>query len=280
MINYGWMATLRKLDAYGVYLITINLEYLRLASNIKFTVIGATPDQADNYILGEIKKLIEAFKTYSLFPIEVSNLERIHDKLKRKYSVQLGKSIDNTDADELKQLVYAVNNSWNGLLNKRNFIDGRPSDGVFDYEKVYNEGLSAFFIDKGMTQRIPREVTADLYEALKCLAFDLATPSVMVSLRACEGMLRYSHKIIFGKETEDRWFDVADRIFDHYKTASINITLLKKYDSAIRLVRNSAEHPGIMFVIREAEKTFDDGVQFVTELFKLLLIDPSTSTKV
>lgn len=260
-----------KMDAKGVSEITKALEYLRIAASQKWTVIGDTSTTKNTYILGSMLTLNNQLRYYNILVIELVKLEMLYNAFNIKYLSKSGQRIEQEDAQELEKLIATTENAWMNLIIKRNFVDSRPNENtVFDYDALYREGISALFLDKSIISHLPHGVVFDLNQSLKCMINDLATPSVMEALRGCEGMLRQVYKITFGKEIQERWFDVADEIFSYYDTLGINVTVLRKYDAALRLTRNSAEHPGTIFVIREAEKTLDDTVQFIYELDKLL----------
>lgn len=145
------------------------------------------------------------------------------------------------------------------------------TEGILNYKRL--QGGAEKFFKKETWECLSITAKSDLDDAAKCLLCELPTPSVMISLRAVEDVLRqyYGHKT---KQHPERkgWKDILNELL------SINAAGNHKYDVNKKLMglldyireneRNVAEHPDKRFGQEEAEGIFSEVIKTITEISK------------
>ena len=116
---------------------------------------------------------------------------------------------------------------------------------------------------------IPIISLSDVDEAIRCLSYGAPTASVMMGLRAVEGMVRELHSRITGKESTKAWAQLIDEVEEDLKSRGEQPLLLLGYLDYIRDVRNKADHPDKVFTVREAEQIFMHVIYAIQEILKV-----------
>jgi hypothetical protein len=104
---------------------------------------------------------------------------------------------------------------------------------------------------------------------LKLFSYGAPTASVMIGLRAVEGMVRELHQTITGKKSTKAWANLIDEVEKDLKNKGKQPPLLLGYLKYIKDVRNKADHPDKVFTQREAEQIFMHVVYTIQEIQKL-----------
>jgi hypothetical protein len=148
------------------------------------------------------------------------------------------------------------------LLDDRPFAEVVPKGGIFDYPLLRREGLRVLVNDPAPLLAGPAAVLQDLNGALKALAFDIPTGAAMIALRGTEGIVRHTYERIFAAPSAAKdWFDLAKEITDDQRKKGADPGKVEGYLTYLKKVRNSAQHPGREFSIREAEDALTDAAR-------------------
>lgn len=112
--------------------------------------------------------------------------------------------------------------------------------------------------------KCPQIVVEDLNDGIKCLLMGLWTPSVMICLRAVEGVLRDFFKSQTGNEPVLmngyflNWSKMLTELKDKWASTELMVNL-----EFLKDIRNEAEHPGKRFDQRVAEKALDKAIEAI-----------------
>ena len=142
------------------------------------------------------------------------------------------------------------------------------TSGILNYPELLENGISNLFSKKQVVKKLPRIIKNDLNEAIRTLACNAPTASVMVSLRAVEAALRELCKKLTGKECRSGWKNTLDKVERELKKRNLESKNLEGYLDHFRIVRNEADHPERVFNKNEAEKILVNSVYAIEEIYK------------
>ncbi len=162
---------------------------------------------------------------------------------------------------------------------ERNFSETRPTTGLLNYGKLLTEGVIGLFRDEKIARMIPQIVVQDLNDAIRCLAYGVPTPSVMIALRAMEGMLRHAHQRLSKMDllepsSQLSWGSLLEQVSKGLARTGIAMLELEGYLTYVRTIRNEAAHPERRFSVKEAEDMLIHVQYAMSELQKLLDLIP------
>ncbi|MGB3479870.1 MAG: hypothetical protein WBB67_12005 [bacterium] len=134
------------------------------------------------------------------------------------------------------------------------------------------KGAQKFFQTEIWARLMPT-AQEDLHDAAKSLLCGLATPSVMISLRAVEGVLRQYYLYKTKKDAgRKNWKAILDELLiengEGNPKYSVNKTLLGLLDYIRENERNVAEHPDKRFKQDEAEGIFSEVIKTISEIYR------------
>lgn len=262
-----------SLDAIGVFEISRQLTYL-LGLGVGSQVVyedGAVEQGNSGYALWALKVLRGHLTKHDLCAVHHENLADIERDFETTYVSGTARRLTATDFERLKRLSDDLSFTLVRELAKRDFAETRPPKGILDYERLRSEGVSALIRDKDIANRLPTVVAADLADAINCVATGIATPGVMVALRATEGMLRFAYEKIVGPlKGSLNWHEVSQGLFEKLESSGLKSAQLEGYVEYFRDMRNKAEHPERRFNFIEGEDFLMHVQYLIKELFRLI----------
>jgi hypothetical protein len=230
------MSQIRELTATAVTEIALCLGYLGNCKKGEPVVDedGSVKKGDRGFVLHALNVLVEALERFDVLTDEIPYLKSLASDLRKKYVKGSKRKLDSEDAEEIEGIAVELQAKFRETMVRRDFREIRPSSGRFDYSKLLKSGIHGFF-STDVIEKLPRRVVEDLEDALKSLAYDLPTPSVMISLRATEGILRSSYQEITGHPSGERnWNDISEALFEALKKMNVNNAGMEGYLSHIR----------------------------------------------
>lgn len=260
---------MKLLTAKTVYILAQLIESLRRVKNYDFVVHedGSQEKYGEKLILASMRDLASELQAYELVRKDADALSALTKDFQYKYGREK-RNIDDADAKRLVLIVERVEAALREEITKRNFTEIRPIEGALDYNRLLSEGLASFL--GGAVWQLPKPVKQDLDEAIKCLSYGAPTASVMIGLRAVEGMLRQVHTKLTGSESKKMmWKQLLEGIQQDLKNKGIEDSPLFGYLDYVRGVRNEADHPDRTFSQLDAEQLFMHAIHIIREVEKL-----------
>lgn len=272
---------LLPLSALGVYEMSRRIEFLRLSKPGDPLVYqdGSVEKDGRGFILGNLIAVADLLTHYGLAKSETSSLTRLISRfqdLVKHYMTTLQAN----DLPDLAQAIARVEALVQSSVRERNFIETRPTTGLLDYSKLLASGAKGLFRDEKIVNELPSMVRDDLEDAVRCLAYNIPTASVMIALRATEGMLRHAQTILFRTKTleapqsSSSWAKLQEDVSAGLARTGVAMLELEGYLNFMRTIRNQAEHPDKRFNIKEAEDVLIHAQYAISEVEKLLELVP------
>lgn len=227
---------------------------------------GSVEKDWAGYCLFHMKGLEQGLQRHGLAEIEHHRLTTLIRNFEAKYAKPEPPTLDEADRRRLRTLIERIEAVVTEDLTRRNFAELTPLEGVLDYRRLLSQGAKGLLAEGG--KEPPLIVTHDLDEAIKCLSYGAATASVMIGLRAVEGMVRELHHSVTGKKSTETWAELLDEVDEDLKNKGEQPPLLLGYLDYIRKVRNEADHPDKVFTVREAEQIFMQVIYTTQEIQK------------
>lgn len=169
-------------------------------------------------------------------------------------------------AEDAEKIQQTMSGMWehfvNDLLRERKLI--LEIDNTTINPKKLRRGVGAFF-DKGDIEKIPDGIQWDLRDGMTNMLLGLWTPSVMLNLRAIEGVLRKFYKKKTGKNAVPRIgkFMNWGKILKDLRGKKIKRELMVDL-GYLNSKRNEAQHPDRRFSQPEAETIFNRTLYVIT----------------
>lgn len=199
--------------------------------------------------IGWFTNLIEKFKNFYCNPNNPIQLTESHSKI----LLECISRLESVLTKELENKIYLE-------------VD---TSGILNYPELLENGISNLFSKKQVVKKLPRIIKNDLNEAIRTLACNAPTASVMVSLRAVEAALRELCKKLTGKECRSGWKNTLDKVERELKKRNLESKNLEGYLDHFRIVRNEADHPERVFNKNEAEKILVNSVYAIEEIYNI-----------
>jgi len=259
---------MKPLTAEVVYTLAQCIEYLRRAKNYDPAVFedGSLDKYGQKLILSSMRDLVRELQAHELLRQDCDALSALQRDFQYKYGREKP-NIEDADVKKLALVVERIEASLKQEISRRNFAELTPVDGMLNYNKLLSEGLRNLL---GETARkLPKIVSQDLEEAIKCLSYGAPTASVMIGLRAVEGMLKQVHTNLSGDESKKMWKQLLEGIQQDLKAKGIEESPLFGYLDYVRGVRNQADHPDRTFTLLEAEQLFMHAIHIIMEVEKM-----------
>lgn len=226
-----------------------NLQYLRLAENMKANVKG------NHYIIELLEETRDFLIDWNLSTKSQVNIENLITNLSEKYIE--GEQIKSEDAKKINENIHLWNDRISNDLAEKKVIQVF-SEGTLNPQKLLDGGNS-FFPDN-VWNTLSDISKSDLNDACNCLLTKSWTPAVMISLRAAEDSIRNYYKTKTKKSNmKIGWKKMLDELS---LSKDINLTFLG-YLNYIREIRNAAEHPDEIFDQMEAERVFHQVINMI-----------------
>jgi len=260
---------MKPLTSEVVYRLAQLTEYLRHVKGYDAIVFqdGSYEKFGQKLIVWSMRDLVSQLQLHSLVKQDCEALSALCKDFQNKYGI--GKTnIEDEDAKKLTLIIERIEASLKQEISRRNFTELTPVDGMLNYNKLLPEGLSSLLASESLF-RIHLTVLSDLEEAIKCLSYGAPTASVMIGLRAVEGILRQVHTNLTGKESKKMWKQLIEDIQADLKDKGVDESPLFGYLDYVRGVRNQADHPGRNFTQLEAEQLFMHAIHIITEVDRL-----------
>lgn len=260
---------IRPLTGVTVFYLGGHIVYLSRSGTGDRVVYDDGSIEKDNsgFILFVLKRLDVILHRYGLAEIEQSQLTTLIRDFEAKYAKPEPPPLDEVDHRQLRTLIERIEAVVTEALSRRSFAELTPLEGILDYKKLLSEGVGGL-LGEGFKET-PLLVLGDIEEAIKCLSYGAPTASVMMGLRAVEGMVRELHYVITGKKSKKGWAQLIDEVEEDLKSKGEQPPLLLGYLDYMRDVRNKADHPDKVFTVREAEQIFMNAIYTVQEILKL-----------
>ena len=257
------------LTATEVFYLGGQIEYLMRVETADPVVYddGSIEKDLLGYCLFHMKRLEERLRRYRLAETQCDRLTILIRAFEAKYAKPEPPKLDSEDRTRLRRQIEKIEAVVTDTLTRRNFAELTPLEGVLDYKKLLSEGAKGFLTEGD--KEPPSVVIHDVDEAIKCLSYGAPTASVMIDLRAVEGMVKELHRTITGKKSAKPWAQLLDEVEKDIKSKGEQPPLLLGYLDYIRDVRNKADHPDKVFTLREAEQIFMHVIYTIQEIQKL-----------
>jgi hypothetical protein len=259
----------QRLTAEIVFYLGKDIEYLTRAHEGDLVVYddGTIEKGEFGLILASLKWLEGRLQRYGLARTEHVRVTKLIQEFEGKYAKPNAPGLSELDRAELRKTMEVIEAVVTQELLERNFAELTPLEGILDYRKLLSEGTKGLLIKSG--KEPPTIVIHDLEETIKCLSYGAPTASVMIGLRAVEGMVRELHQIITGKKSNKAWANLIDAVEKDLENKGEQPPLLLGYLNYIRDVRNKADHPDKVFTLREAEQIFMHVIHTIQEIQKI-----------
>lgn len=244
------------MDLGTAYYIGNNLQYIKQAPLFGAYVNG------DNYILDNLKRLLNNLKEHNLSPTTQYEIGSIIKKFEESY--QENELLNEDDKLEITEKVKLWHDRIRHELYERIIIEVF-TDGTLNFKKLLDGGES--FFPEGVWNSLSEISKSDLNDTCNCLLTKSWTPAVMISLRASEDSIRYFYEFKTGNDSKRKgWKSILGELSN---LQDINKTLLG-YFNYIREIRNTAEHPDEIFDQMEAERVFHQVIYMITVIHQEL----------
>jgi hypothetical protein len=266
----------KPLTALAIAQLVRDITYLRYASLVGTRVVlddGSIEKGGGGYLMRSLVSLTRGLETHGLCKSELPELKSQVAAFENKYVKGGHRKLDEADKKELTREMDRVEALFQETIRDRNFSETTPTTGLLDYRKLLADGLMGLFRDEKVVEALSPTVADDMSDAVRCLAFNIPTPSVMIALRATEGMLREIYAL-FTKKPPESWSKTSELLFSKLKEMQIDTAGIEGYLSHIRTIRNSAEHPEKRFNLKEAEDLLINSQYAIVELLKLRPLAP------
>ena len=151
------------------------------------------------------------------------------------------------------------------LLNRKLLVENQ---NLVVNPKKLHEGVKGFFTDKQIA-KIPDSVKRDLQDGMMALLIGMWTPSVMINLRAVEGVLREYYEKITGENpvVPNGYFLNWGNIIQELSTQSVTEELMVNLNY-LKERRNEAQHPGKRFNQTVAESTLLKAIETINAMLQ------------
>jgi len=265
-------ATPRPLTALSIASLAHDIAFLKYGSRVGDWVVfddGSIEKEGSHRILSTLQDLTKKLVTFGLCRNEISHLQELCTAFETKYSKGYYRKLDEPDHTSLLDAINRIEALMEETLRERDFSETMPIVGLLNYKRILAQGPGALFGDAETLEALPKIVIMDITDAIRCVAYGIPTPSVMISLRATEGMLREVYATFFKKQTDSPWSEISDELFKKLKDGGVETAGIEGYLSHIRNVRNSAQHPDKRFSPTEAEDLLINSKYAIVELLKL-----------
>lgn len=259
---------MKPLTAEVVYTLAQCIEYLRRVKNYDPAVFedGSQDKYGQKLILSSMRDLVRELQAHELLGQDCDALSALQRDFQYKYGREKP-NIEDADAKKLALVVERIEASLKQEISRRNFTEITPVGGMLNYNKLLAEGIRSFLGDT--TWKLSDIVRQDLDEAIKCLSYGAPTASVMIGLRAVEGMLKQVYTSLTGDESKKMWKQLLEGIQEDLKNKGIEESPLFGYLDYVRGVRNQADHPDRTFTQLDAEQLFIHAIHIIQEVEKL-----------
>ena len=207
-----------------------------------------------------------------LLKIHDKTFERFLNELKERFNAyKEGEIIKAPDQEYIKERMLGM---WDNFVNDN--LAGRillveREDLTFDLKKLHS-GVDGFFQPEEI-KKMSNVVKNDLKDGMKNLIVGMWTPSVMIVLRAVEGILRKFYVKLTGKNfaTDNgnflNWGPIVQDL-EKFKPP-IDSELLNDLEY-LKNRRNEAQHPEKRFTKDEAESSFFKAKDAIRSMIKSL----------
>lgn len=259
---------MRPLTAITIYSISQLMERLRLVKSYDLVIFedGQQEKYNQKLIIASMRELASELQSQELATADARALAALTNDFQNKYIKPKG-NIEEPDARRLVTLVERLEAAVKQEIVRRNFSEIILAEGALDYNGLLTEGLVRFL--GGAAWQLPALVKKDLDEAIRCLSYGAPTASVMIGLRAVEGMLRQVHSKLTGDDSKRTWKPLLDGIQEELKEKGVADSPLFGYLDYVRGVRNQADHPDRTFSQPDAEQLFMHAIHIIREVEKL-----------
>lgn len=125
------------------------------------------------------------------------------------------------------------------------------------------------FITSEIWEKMSEIEKSDISDAAKCLLMGTATPSVMVALRGAEASLRtyYSRKTGINP-SEKTWRQLTKELKEKAGNLGLKDAFIGYLDYIGDTKRNFAQHPNMIYSLREAVMIFMQVLTFVEDIYR------------
>lgn len=242
----------------------LGVLYERLEYGSKGRMVGSKYDEDKTTVLYLINEI--------LYYLSVLN---IHDKSLEDYLFEtslkledyspIDSQIKDEDYEEIKTKLKGMWDHFADDLLKEKELILEVEDPLFNLKRLH-EGITSFFDTKSM-KKIPKGVVQDMEDAIKTILTGLWTPSVMITLRGVEGVLRNYYNKITGKNPIQtngyflNWNDILKELKQKGVKGEIMVNL-----EFLKERRNEAEHPDKRFDQYYAERTFLRAIDAINDM--------------
>ncbi len=259
---------MKQLTAVAVFTLIQHTERLRNIRPYDSVLFegGSYEQYGQKSIMSSMRELVNQLQTHGLAWQETDALSSLIRDWQSKYTTK-NLNVDDADTRKLLLIVERIEVVLRDEIARRNFIELTPVEGMLNYNKLLSEGLTNLLGDT--TWKLPVIVRQDLNEAIKCLSYGAPTASVMIGLRAVEGMLKQVHSKLTGTESKKQWKQLLDGIKNDLSAKGIGESPIFGYLDYVRQVRNEADHPDRTFTQLEAEQLFVHAIHIIKEIDKL-----------
>lgn len=222
-------------------------------------LMQVTVEDTAQGVCGPLERLYYDLTSANLARIEHEPLYKLYSEMKKRYD-----SLSSMDVDNVRMAANRVDAVLRGELNTtRAFAEMTPTQGTLDYARLCSQGVNVLFGDYGIFYKLPEMTRKDLEEAARCLSYQCPTASVMIGLRAVEGMLRRMYRVLAGEERVDPWKTLGDELVELAEKRNLSVGKLFSYLDWIRTIRNQAGHPDRRFTVLEAEQLLMDAARSI-----------------
>ncbi len=259
---------MNPLTSEAVYSLAQLTEYLRHIKSYDPVVFedGSQEKYGQKLILSSLNELVRHLQNYDLARQDCQALSAVQRDIQSKYS-KAKANIEEPDARKVTLIVERIEASIKQEIQRRNFAELTPVEGMLNYNRLLTEGVRSLLGDT--TWKLDKIVSNDLNEAIKCLSYGAPTASVMIGLRAVEGMLKQVHTNLTGDQSRKMWKQLLEGIQEDLKAKGIEDSPLFGYLDYIRGMRNQADHPDRTFTQLDAERVFMHAIDIIKEVEKL-----------
>lgn len=266
MVEEARQAPIKPLTGMTVFYLGSHIEFLSTAKEGDWVVYDDGSIEKDNFgfILFVLRQVDGTLYGSGLAEMEQFELTTLIRDFEAKYCRPTPAKLDVAHQLRLKRLMERIEAVVIQELDRRNVAELTPLEGILDYKKLLSEGAKGLLV--GGARETPSIVTRDLSEAIRCLSCGAPTASVMMGLRAVEGMVRELHRIITGKKSTKAWAKLLEEVEEELKNKGEQPLLLLGYLDYIRDIRNKADHPDKVFTLREAEQIFMHVIYTIQEI--------------
>jgi hypothetical protein len=259
---------MKPLTSEVVYRLAQLTEYLRRVKNYDPVVFedGSYEKYGQKLILSSMRDLVSQLQAHELVKQDCEALSALCKDFQNKYGREKP-NIEDVDSRKLTLIIERIEASMKQEISRRNFAELTPVEGMLNYNRLLTEGVRSLLGDTAW--KLDKIVSHDLDEAIKCLSYGAPTASVMIGLRAVEGMLKQVHTNLTGDQSKKAWKQLLEGIQEDLKAKGVEESPLFGYLDYVRGMRNQADHPDRTFTQLEAEQLFMHAIHIIKEVEKL-----------